>query len=391
MAKKLKWGGFTHEDLVVNHEDDIYTNFLLLRLKENGLGTDKARNFKTSQNNVRGTKLFDSAKCVGLGGSFSYGWDRTSWPIPYYRKSPDIKEAFDRRHTLNVLTTGPFIAIDPDVPDAEYERVYPTNGGNFNLFDIDSVLMMASMWGNVFGPIADDTKDYHFVAAGSIILTAEQKREDVDWESANDDPLTSREFIEKMLLNMGCHDRYNYNDRVIKRIVTAIQNAVSDDSNVANVITQLNNKEEFEEWIENSEEWGVHNTEDDNYFYIHVPLQDNDSFCFTYAERILTTTCRNAMKNPNKITKVMLYNEGNSTDSVRIVKSRKKFVKRLNSSWYTRRDYAVSEIPDNLLDLKSEFRKKLSDLPLEVWHFHQLSTESEPVEMVIDEGEDKDS
>ena len=51
MAKKLKWGGFTHEDLVVNHEDDIYTNFLLLRLKENGLGTDKARNFKTSQNN----------------------------------------------------------------------------------------------------------------------------------------------------------------------------------------------------------------------------------------------------------------------------------------------------------------------------------------------------
>ena len=45
----------------------------------------------------------------------------------------------------------------------------------------------------------------------------------------------------------------------------------------------------------------------------------------------------------------------------------------------------------DLLDLKSEFRKKLSDLPLEVWHFHQLSTESEPVEMVIDEGEDKDS
>lgn len=390
MAKKLKWGSFTHEDLVVDHEDDIYADFLFLRLKKDGLGTDKARNFHTTDNNVRGTKLFDASKCVGLGGSFIYGWDRTSWPIPYYRKSPDIKEAFDRRHTLNVLTSGLFINIDPDVPDAEYERVYPANGGNFNLFHIDSILTMASMWGNVKGPIADDTKDYHYVAAASIILTKELDR-DVDWEMANDDPITSREFIERMLLHMGCHDRYNHNDRVIKRLITAIQNAISDDESVANVITVNNNKEDYNNWIEDNEGWGVHNTEDANYHFIYVPLQDNDSFCFTYAERILTSTCKNAKKSPNKITRVMLYNEGNSTDSVRIVKSRKKFVKRLNSSWYTRRDNAISEIPDNLLDLKKEFRKKLSDLPLEVWHFHQLKTESEPVEMIIDEGEDKDS
>ena len=34
-------------------------------------------------------------------------------------------------------------------------------------------------------------------------------------------------------------------------------------------------------------------TENDDYCFIVVPLQDNDSFCWTYSERILTKTCQN--------------------------------------------------------------------------------------------------
>ena len=70
----------------------------------------------------------------------------------------------------------------------------------------------------------------------------------------------------------------------------------------------------------------------------------------------------------------------------RIVASRQKFKKRLNSSWYTRRDNVIGPIPNDILDLKDSFRRSLSDLQLEVWYYNQLETESEPVEMLIDEG-----
>jgi len=73
MAKKLKWGSFTQEDLVVNHEDDIYLDFLLLRMKKDGMGMEKARNFRFSKNNVRGTGKTDASKVVSLSGSFFYG------------------------------------------------------------------------------------------------------------------------------------------------------------------------------------------------------------------------------------------------------------------------------------------------------------------------------
>ena len=77
MAKKLPWGTFTHEDLLVDREDDIYLNFLFARLNDNGFGMEKARNFKRSLNNVRGTETTCESKKVGLQGSFAYGWDRT--------------------------------------------------------------------------------------------------------------------------------------------------------------------------------------------------------------------------------------------------------------------------------------------------------------------------
>ena len=53
---------------------------------------------------------------------------------------------------------------------------------------------------------------------------------------------------------------------------------------------------------------------------------------------------------------------------------------------YVRRDNVIGTIPNDILDLKDSFRRSLSDLRLEVWYYNQLETESEPVEMIIDEG-----
>lgn len=380
MAKKLPWGTFTHEDLLVDREDDIYLNFLFARLKDNGFGMEKARNFKRSLNNVRGTETTCESKKVGLQGSFVYGWDRTSWYIPYMRVG-DFKEAFDRRHTLDVLTNKTFSPLDIAVPDAEYVRVYPETEPTFNLFLDTSIITMLSMWGNVYGPIPDDTKDYQFVTACTLILNAELEREGVYDEA--EESLTSREFVERLLRYMGCHDRYNNNDITIKNIVTRIIKAVEGEDEIVPQLTVNNNQSDYDVWMEQSPDWGAHNTEDDDYFYIHVPLQDNDSFCWTYAERVLTTTCKKELD--GKKVKVMLYNQGCATNSVRIVKSRNKFIKRLNSSWYIRRNNVLSKI---LKMFNFEIPSKtLDDLPLEVWCFHQLQTESEPWQMVIDEGE----
>lgn len=388
MAKKLKWGSFTHEDLKVDHEDDIYLDFPFLTL--NSMGMDKARNFKTGPNTVRSTKDHVDSKVVGLTGSLFYGWDRGSWPIPCMLMEfkvedilMDVKEAFDRRHTLKVCTHSEELSkLDVDVPYAEYVRAKPSSGGLFNLFLDNSILTMAAMWGNVFGPIPDDAKDYNFVTACGNIIKSEKERDVYEYP----EDLLDRDFIRKMLFYMGCFTRYNNNDKTINRIVTGIIDSIQDPDSVATTRTQNNTLAEFEDFLDNDPEWGQHNTENDDYCFIVVPLQDNDSFCWTYSERILTKTCQNEKKKKNKITKVILFNEGNALNAKRIVASRQKFKKRLNSSWYTRRDNVIGPIPNDILDLKDSFRRSLSDLQLEVWYYNQLETESEPVEMLIDEG-----
>ena len=67
----------------------------------------------------------------------------------------NLKEIFDRRHTV---TSCQKIKSADEVPGAEYERAYPSNGGIFNDFLYKSILTMASMHGNVYGPIVEDTK-----------------------------------------------------------------------------------------------------------------------------------------------------------------------------------------------------------------------------------------
>ena len=176
MAKKLPWGSFSHEDLRVDREDDIYQNFPFLNFI--GMSMVKINELRIGDNAVRSIQDTLSQKIVGLTGSLFNGWDRTSWPIPFVRiqtEDTQDKEAFDRRHTIKVCRG--FKHVD-EAPGAEYERCYPENGGVFNKFDMNSILTMAAMWGNVFGPIVEDTKEHNFETACVRILKTEQAKVD---------------------------------------------------------------------------------------------------------------------------------------------------------------------------------------------------------------------
>lgn len=381
MAKKLAWGSnFSIEDLSVDKEDDIYLTFPFLKLES--LEMSDIKEFRVGDNTVRGTKDTMSQKIVGLHGSLFFGWDRTSWPIPFM-SIDGWKEAFDRRHTLKVCRNNSSIKV---VPSAKYKRIFPSNGEIFNVFLDHSILTMAAMWGNVYGPIVEDTKDYMFETACINIIKAEESR-------INEDPLT-RPFVRKLLNHMGCYTRYNNNTSVVERIVTKILDALKDPEKVVGQLTINNNEEDLNKFIAEDEDWQPTNTENDTYKFSIIPLQDNDSFCFTYAERLLTTICKNEVDGskttvegiiPPKITKVLLWNKENSTNAKKIVASRIKFKEKLNSSWQIRRDNVLEPIKQILNStVLDDYRKKLSDLKLEIWCMNQLDDEDEPFEMAFD-------
>jgi len=381
MAKKLSWGSnFSIEDLRVDYEDDIYVNFPFLNLV--GLEMNKVNEFRVGDNTVRGTKDTVSQKIVGLTGSLLYGWDRTSWPIPFLPIG-DIKEAFDRRHTLKVCRENKVVK---EVPSARYERIFPSNGGILNSFSDHSILTMAAMWGNVFGPIVEDTKDYMFETACVSII-----RDEID---KHEEDLLTRPFVRDLLKHMGCYTRYNDNTTVIERIVTKVVDALKDPEKVVGQLTINNNEEDIDKFISESDEWQAHNTENDSYKFVVIPLQDNISFAFTYAERLLTTVCKNEAEDPKvtiegtlppKVTKVLLWNKENSNNAKKIVASRIKFKEKLNQGWQTRRDNVLAPI-ENILNptIVDSYRKKLSDLNLEIWCMNQLDDEDEPFEMAFD-------
>jgi hypothetical protein len=364
----------------VDYEDDIYVNFPFLNLV--GLEMNKVNEFRVGDNTVRGTKDTVSQKIVGLTGSLLYGWDRTSWPIPFLPIG-DVKEAFDRRHTLKVCRENKAVK---EVPSARYERIFPSNGGIFNSFCDHSILTMAAMWGNVFGPIVEDTKDYMFETACVSII-----RDELD---NHEEDLLTRPFVRDLLKHMGCYTRYNDNTTVIERIVTKVLDALKDPEKVVGQLTINNNEEDVDRFIAESDEWQPHNTENDSYKFVVIPLQDNISFAFTYAERLLTTVCKNEAEDPKvtvegtlppKITKVLLWNKENSNNAKKIVASRIKFKEKLNESWQTRRDNVLAPI-ENILNptIVDSYRKKLTDLNLEIWCMNQLDDEDEPFEMAFD-------
>jgi hypothetical protein len=193
---------------------------------------------------------------------------------------------------------------------------------------------------------------------------------------------------------MGCYTRYNDNTAVIERIVTKVLDALKDPEKVVGQLTINNNEEDVDRFIAESDEWQQHNTENDVYKFVVIPLQDNISFAFTYAERLLTTVCKNEAEDPKvtiegtlppKVTKVLLWNKENSNNAKKIVASRIKFKEKLNQGWQTRRDNVLSPI-ENILNptIVDSYRKKLSDLNLEIWCMNQLDDEDEPFEMAFD-------
>ena len=377
MAKKLPWGSFSHEDLRVDSEDDIYQNFPFLNFM--GMLMVKINELRIGDNAVRSIQDTLSQKIVGLTGSLFNGWDRTSWPIPFVKietEDTQDKEAFDRRHTIKVCRG--FKHVD-EVPGAEYKRVYPENGGIFNKFDLNSILTMAAMWGNVFGPIVEDTKEHNYETACVNILKIEKEK--------TEENLLTKPFVRSMLKYMGCFQRYNENNTVINRIAGRVLDALKDPENVTGKLAINNNRSSVDKFIDESDDWQPHNTENDNFFFEVITIQDNDSFAHTYAEKLLTRVCKrqNDEKTRQKITKVLLYNESNSNNPQKIVSSRLKFKDRLNSSWTIRRDNVLTPVL-GLFNFDIHVQK-LSDLNLEIWNFHQIEDEDEPFEMAFDKEE----
>ena len=377
VAKKLPWGSFSHEDLRVDREDDIYQNFPFLNFI--GMLMVKINELRIGDNAVRSIQDTISQKLVGLTGSLFNGWDRTSWPIPFVKidtQDTQDKEAFDRRHTIKVCRG--FKNVD-ELPGAEYERVYPENGGIFNQFDLNSILTMAAMWGNVFGPIVEDTKEHNYETACVNILKIEKEK--------TEENLLTKPFVRSMLKYMGCFQRYNSNNTVINRIAGRVLDALKDPENVTGKLAINNNKSSVDKFIKKSDDWQPHNTENDNFFFEVITIQDNDSFAHTYAEKLLTRVCKrqNDEKTRQKITKVLLYNESNSNNPQKIVASRLKFKDRLNSSWTIRRDNVLTPVL-GLFNFDIHVQK-LSDLNLEIWNFHQIEDEDEPFEMAFDKEE----
>ena len=226
------------------------------------------------------------------------------------------------------------------------------------------------------------TKDYMFEKACVRIIKDERERDDFSHQV----DLLTRPFVRSLLKCMGCYQRYNNNTSVVERIVTKTLDSLVKPKDYSDALTINNNVEDVNRFIENSDDWQEDNTEDDNYCYIVRTIQDTDSFCHTYAERILTRICKNEKENPTKKTKVLIYNKENSKNAEKIVKSRIKLKNRLNSGWQLRRDNVLLPV-EQILNKDIVPTKTLSDLKMEIWLMNQLEGEDEPFEISIDNEE----
>ena len=182
---------------------------------------------------------------------------------------------------------------------------------------------------------------------------------------------------------MGCYQRYDNNEQIVNRIAGRVIEAFRDPETVADKLAVNNNKRDLETFIEQSEDWQPDNTEDEKYYYKTIVIQDNDSLCFTYAEKLLTRLCSST---DGKITKVLLYNDKNAENPKKIVASRNLFKKRLNSSYQARRDAALAPV-ESILNKEVIPYKKLNEFPLELWYMNQIEDEEEPFEVAFDSEE----
>lgn len=366
MAKQLKWGKFGIEDLRVDEDDDIYEEFPFLSLK--GFEMISKSLLTITMNLVRGIYGTDETKMTGLSGSLPLGWDRTSLPIPFVDNiAQSILEIFDRRHTLSVLNR---LNIVDDVPGARYVRIFPEGFDLINSFSTKSILTMAGVWGNVFGPIKDDAKDHHFVAAAVDIF----KREDI---------VPEREDVREVVRWMGIYDRYNFNNSVVNRIITDVMSEYEDPNTVANKVSYDTDKNSIDNFIKESKEWQPNDTVTDTTVYIVKAIEDNTSFLAKYADDITRKICEVEKEyGDEKLIKVLLYNKTN-TQSKKIANARKVFREKIVGQWELRRNSALLPI-ESILNPEIITRKKLNDFNLEIWVKDQIEGEDEPFQMRLD-------
>lgn len=364
MAKQLTWGTFGIQDLRVDADDDIFANFPFLELICFEMLSKHL--LEMTNNLVRGIYDTDDSKITGLSGSLSSGWDRTSLPIPYLQ-TKNGHPIFDRRHTLKVLMS---LSKVVDVPAAQYKRVFPQGFDMINEFSNQSILTMAGVWGNVFGPIKDDAKDHHFVASAVSIFQSEDIKPD-------------RDQVREVLKHMGIYERYNHNNSVINRIITDVLTELDDPNTVANKMSYDTDKESIDNFIQESKEWHPDGTVTESTVYIVKAIEDNSGFLSKYADDITRKICEVEKEyGYEKLIKVLLYNKSNK-QSKKIANSRKVFQEKFVSQWQLRRDSVLKPI-ENILNPEIISRKKLSDFNLEIWIKDQIEGETEPFQMRID-------
>ena len=389
MAKKLGWNtNPTINDLVINHEDDIFKDFPFLKLVENGLSMKSLDDLTVPDDNrVRGLvksrfhKLdgLSAGKVEGLTGSLTYGWDRTSWPIPYIRVNGK-NQIFDRRHTFFVCrdlnTECKNIA---QVPTAEYVRVESELGGIINKFQDISILMMASMWGNVYGPTVDDTTHAQFQAVIVRIL-----RQEKEFLGLKPSKIFTRDIIRNLFRYMGGEDRYAKSKATQTRVIsgalkelTGVETVNTSESCINSNIDALNN------YIDESDDWLPNNKEDDVTKYWTKMISKNTWHMSDIVRQLTMTVCKEDLnKGPKaKTTKVILYNDKESNKSDDIRRSRAEFEKQFQEMFETIRDSVLLPV-EKVLNKDIIPRKELSDYKLEVYAMNQIEGEEEPFRLL---------
>ena len=396
MAKKLPFDSdWTTDHLVVNWEDDIYLKFPFLELKENGLRMKPLSDLTVIKDNmVRGLSVNDESrhyldgleksKLEGLRGSLQYGWDRATWPFPFIFVNGE-NQIFDRRHTCHVLKELYEDCKDVIVPTAEYVRVKSKFGGIINRFSDSSIQMMASMWGNVYGPTADDSKDHQFVGAITKICRQEKEFLNVSKKTF------TKEVIGEIFKYMGGEDRYSNPKKTTQnRIINAVYNNLnSPNSNKSTSVGCINNnKDAFEEFInDDSNEWLDNNKENSlsNTVYRNYLISSNTYHTSDVVRRLMKSLCNEQRKEDPRTTKVILYNEKESNQSEKIYKSRENFENALAEIYYPIRDAALHPIKEYFGEqyFNKLPKKSLNDFDFEVYAMHQVEGEEEPIKLIF--------
>jgi len=395
MAKKLPLDSdWSIDDLVINWEDDIYLKFPFLKLKENGLCMKPVSDLTVIKDNmVRGLSVnnktrhyldgLEKYKLEGLRGSLKYGWDRTSWPFPFIFVNGE-NQIFDRRHTFYVLEElykeCRNISV---VPTAEYVRVKSKVGGIINRFSDSSIQMMASMWGNVYGPTSDDSKDHQFIGAIEKICRQEKEFLNVSKKTF------TKEVIGEIFKYMGGEDRYpNPKKTVPNRIINGVYNKLnSKDSNKSRTIGCINsNIDAFDAFInDDSNEWLANNQENalSNTVYRNYLISSNTYHITDAVRRLMKSLCTEEQSKDPRTTKVLLYNEKESNQSGKIYKSRDNFEDALAEIYYPIRDAALLPIKEHFGEeyFKKIPKKSLNDFDLEVYAMAQVNGEDGPVRL----------